>query len=117
LALEVGAAHPELAGVILESPARAPMDSVFNDARARLVPARLLVHDRYDLNAAAANVRIPVLWFELNSSDRRNGSTDELHGYRDIASRKTLVQLDPTFNMSKDFAQALSRWLDELPQH
>jgi uncharacterized protein len=116
LALEIGVAHPELAGVVLESPALRPMDAVFNDARARLVPAWLLVHDRYDLNAVAANVRIPVLWFELNSSDRRNGLSDEPRAYRDIASPKTLVWLDPTLNMSKDFAQALSRWLDELPR-
>ncbi len=41
------------------------MSAVFSDARARLVPARLLVRDRYDLNAAAANVRVPVLWFAV----------------------------------------------------
>ena len=59
LALEEAAAHPELAGVIVESPLEDPMSAIFNDARARLVPARLLVRDRYDLNAAAADVRVP----------------------------------------------------------
>ena len=43
LALEVAAAHPELAGVVLDTPIASPMNAVFNDARARLVPARLLV--------------------------------------------------------------------------
>ena len=69
LALEVAAAHPELAGVIVESPLADPMSAIFNDARARMVPAQLLVRDRYDLNAAAENVRVPVLWL---ASDARS---------------------------------------------
>ena len=63
LALEVAAAHSELAGVVLESPIEDPMSAIFNDARATLVPAHLLVGDRYDLNAPAAALRIPSLWF------------------------------------------------------
>ena len=69
LALEVAAAHPELAGVIVESPIADPMNAIFSDARARMVPAHLLVRDRYDLDAAAENVRVPVLW--LASDGRR----------------------------------------------
>ena len=68
LALEMAAAHAELAGVVMDSPLQTPMDAIFNDARAHLVPAHLLVRDRYDLNAAASAVRVPVLWFE-----RENG--------------------------------------------
>ena len=64
LALEVAAAHPELAGVVLDSPLEEPMAAIFHDPRARLVPARLLVRDRYDLNAPATALRIPSLWFE-----------------------------------------------------
>jgi hypothetical protein len=116
LALEVAAAHPELAGVILESPLPTPMDSMFGDARARLVPAQLLVPDRYDLDAAAAKVRISVLWFELNTQDAHNSLNDEPIAYREIANRKTIVWLNPALNLTKDFAGALSRFLDELPR-
>lgn len=62
LAVVVAAAHPELAGVVLEKPIEAPVDLIFNDPRAKLVPARLLVSDRYDLNGAAAKIRISSLW-------------------------------------------------------
>src|SRR5579859_4411629 len=36
LALEVAAAHPELAGVVLESPLDSPMNEIFADPRAKL---------------------------------------------------------------------------------
>ncbi|MGH9589240.1 MAG: alpha/beta hydrolase [Terracidiphilus sp.] len=62
LALEVAAAHPELGGVVLDAPMNAPLDLVFNDARAHLVPARLLFHDRYGMQEPAAGLRIPSLW-------------------------------------------------------
>jgi uncharacterized protein len=62
LALGVAGAHPELAGVVLDKPIDAPVDVVFNDPRAKLVPARLLVRDRYDLDAAAERLRVPSLW-------------------------------------------------------
>jgi pimeloyl-ACP methyl ester carboxylesterase len=62
LALQIAAAHPELAGVIIESPLDSPANIIFNDPRARLVPARLLVSDRYDLAAPAAALRTPSLW-------------------------------------------------------
>ena len=52
LALEVAAEHPELAGVMLESPLKDPVSVIFNDARARIVPAHWLVHDRYDHEGA-----------------------------------------------------------------
>ena len=114
LALEEAAAHPELAGVIVESPLADPARTIFSDARARMVPARLLVRDRYDLNAAAANVRVPVLWFapDLQSTV---GAPLEPAAYEKIADRKMLVWLSPSGDLDKQTADALSRWLDELP--
>ena len=110
LALETGAAHPELAGVILESPVASPMDVIFNDARARLVPARLLVRDRYDLSAAAVRLQIPALWLESDA-----GSSQEPDAYRKIAARKSIVWMSPSPDRDKQFSDAVSRWLDDLP--
>lgn len=62
LAIEIAATHPELAGVVLEKPIEAPVDVIFKDPRAKLVPARLLVRDRYELEAAAEKLRVPSLW-------------------------------------------------------
>jgi hypothetical protein len=111
LALEVAANHPELAGVIVDSPMADPMAAIFKDARARIVPARLLVRDRYDLHAAAAAVRIPVLWFESPMHD------EESSAYAQIAAHKMFVSVNPAGDVFKQTEDALSRWLDELPPH
>jgi pimeloyl-ACP methyl ester carboxylesterase len=116
LALEEAAAHPELAGVIVESPVTDPVQAIFSDARARMVPARLLVRDRYDLNAAAANMHVPVLWFAPDSRSTANAPLEPA-AYEKIADRKMLVWLSPSGDLDKQAADALSRWLDELPAH
>lgn len=114
LALEMAAAHPELAGVILESPDPSPMNVIFSDARARLVPARLLIRDRYDLNSAAGRLRVPVLWFERNAQDGTTALNEEPAAYRKIADHKALVWLNPQANANQDFSGAVRLWLDNL---
>lgn len=117
LAIELAAAHPEFGGVILESPLPSPMDPIFNDARARLVPGRLLVSDRYDLNAAASRLRIPALWFEWNARDGTTGMNQEPAAYGKIPGHKTLVWLNPQVNGNQDFAGGVTLWLDTLAAH
>jgi len=115
LALEEAAAHPELAGVIVESPLADPVNAIYNDARARMVPARLLVRDRYDLYAAAVNVRVPVLWFASDERSRAGVVPREPEAYGKISGRKMLVWLSPSADLNGQVADALARWLDELP--
>lgn len=114
LALEVAAGHPELAGVILQSPVEVPVDAIFKDARARLVPAHLLVRDRFDLNKAAAALRVPLLWFDWNDPRNLKRSETEPTVYREATSRKTIVWLNPQANSDRDFVDALKRFLDGL---
>ena len=101
LALEVAAQHPELAGLVLDSPLQAPMKAVFEDGRAHMVPAHLLVSDRYDLNASAAALRIPSLWIVSQPPE----------AYGNVSAPKTLAQSAP----SQDAADAVARWLAGLP--
>jgi len=117
LALEAAAEHPGLAGVVVDSPIDDPMGAIFNDARARLVPARLLVRDRFDLDAAAAADRIPVLWFERanGSGVGPAGARQEPEAYKKVAAHKMLVWLNPEGDVNKEAADAMSRWLDGLP--
>jgi pimeloyl-ACP methyl ester carboxylesterase len=112
LALEVAAGHPELAGVIVDSPMADPMAAIFNDARGRMVPARLLVRDRYDPVSAAAAVHVPVLWFER--ADATSALTEPA-AYKKVASHKMLVWVNPRGDVYVQTENALSRWLDELP--
>jgi len=117
LALEAGAEHPELAGLVVDSPIDDPAGAIFNDARARLVPARLLMRDRYDLDAAAAADRVPMLWFERanGNGDGPAGARQEPEAYKKVAAHKMLVWLNPEGDVNKQSADAMSRWLDELP--
>lgn len=115
LALEEAAAHPELAGAIVESPLAEPMNAIFGDARARMVPAHLLVRDRYDLDAAAAGVRVPVLWFASDERSRAGVVPHLPQTYEKIAGRKMLVWVSPSGDLNKQIADALARWLDALP--
>jgi len=109
LALEVAAAHPELAGAILESPLASPLDTIFADPRARLVPARLLVRDRYDLTASAKRVGIPVLWMQPPMHD------EESRAFAQIAALKMMASVNDGGNASQRIAAVLALWLDDLP--
>jgi pimeloyl-ACP methyl ester carboxylesterase len=114
LALEVAAAHPELAGVILEGPINAPIDAIFADPRARLVPAHLLVTDRYDTAAPATSLRIPSLWFFKNGSSTKSSPAQISGAYQKVTAPKMQVQLSPSPSATQDFTSALTRWLDDL---
>jgi len=124
LALEFAAAHPDLAGVILDQPLDAPMSAVFSDSRAALVPAHMLVRDRYNTAAAASALRVPSLWLETVPSAASARSAANVSAvppsYARIAAPKTLVWLnannptahDPTLAAQR--TAALTRWLDDL---
>lgn len=111
LALEVGTEHPELAGVVVDSPMQNPAGAIFNDARARMVPGRLLVQDRYDLGVAAEALRVPLLWFERTGA---TGASEDPQAYNKAAAKKMIVWLNPTSDMYKHTEDALGQWLDSL---
>jgi pimeloyl-ACP methyl ester carboxylesterase len=109
LALEIAAEQPQLAGVVLDQPLAAPADAIFNDPRARLVPAHLLVHDRWDATAPATALRIPSLWFAKESDPGTQVSSR-------VTSPKMVVWIGSNALPARDYQDALSRWLDNLPQ-
>lgn len=114
LALEFAAAHPDLAGVILQQPDEHPADSIFNDARARLVPARLLVNDRWDTNAAASNLLIPSLWFYVDSKSPVAPQSNSPKAYQAVSARKSIVWLSDSPDEARQLSSALSAFVDEL---
>lgn len=114
LALELAAKHPELAGAVIESPIENPVSILFNDGRAHVVPAHLLVHDRYDLDTPAAEMRIPSLWFLPFPAQDANGPAQNPALFQKVAARKMFVWLPPGRSGTKNFPDELSRWLDDL---
>ncbi|MGA9669731.1 MAG: alpha/beta fold hydrolase [Terracidiphilus sp.] len=115
LALELAAAHPDSAGVVLESPLTSPMNAIFNDPRARLVPAHLLVRDRFNADAAAS-LKIPLLWFESTTTPRATSQPEKPAAFQNVPSPKMLVWLASVRDPNKETADALTRWLDDLPK-
>lgn len=110
LALEIAAAHPELAGVVLDSPLPAPLALVFNDPRAHLVPAHLLFHDRYDIQSPAKQLRVPSLWILPAEASATETSEKQLMvAYEAVMSSKTLVP-----SAGSDELATLKKWLDRL---
>lgn len=120
LALEVAAAHPELAGVVLDAPINAPVDLVFHDARAHLVPAYLLFHDRYRMLKPAAGLRIPSLWIletDTTGASEQAPKQPLINAFNAITAPKSLVypaeSPDPMLNLTAE----LTRWLSSLNAH
>jgi pimeloyl-ACP methyl ester carboxylesterase len=114
LALEVAAAHPDLAGVVLDQPLQAPANAIFSDPRTHLVPAHALVKDRWDSSAAAAELLIPSLWFQQEGAN----ASDEAKDFKAVTATRMLVWLPATGAKEQtDYMNALVRWLDGLPGH
>ena len=113
LALEVAAAHPELGGVVVDTLQSAPEDAIFRDPRARLVPAHLLVPDRWDLNRAAASVLIPSLWFCRTAAEKSTREAEQA-AYSRVTARSQQAWLPAASESSGSFRSLLRRWLDDL---
>jgi pimeloyl-ACP methyl ester carboxylesterase len=107
LALELAAAHPDLAGVVLQSPIDAPANVIFNDARSKLIPVRLLVRDRYDLNVSAPALRMPSLWL-INAQDASLPAINLVFGRVNAQKTRVLLSADETI------AHPLQSWLANL---
>jgi hypothetical protein len=114
LALEFAASHPQLAGVVLVSPLSEPVEAVFRDGRARLVPARLLMGDRFDLNAPATGLRIPSLWLLRASTDSQPRAAAQTEALQKVTAPKTTVWLTPSTGENDTLARSFSSWLKSL---
>ncbi|HVC47168.1 MAG TPA: alpha/beta hydrolase [Terracidiphilus sp.] len=115
LALEIAAAHPNLAGVVLQQPRHDPTAAIFHDPRAFLVPAHWLVSDRWDLDTPAARMRIPSLWFEQKFPPGPLALPDSPATFQKIAGPKAFVWFVPSSNQDKGFVRILDGWLRDLP--
>jgi hypothetical protein len=73
-----------------------------------MVPARLLVRDRYDLDAAAGAVRVPLLWLEQQGAERQPEAYDK------VAPRKMIVWVNPAKDAERQYEDAMTRWMDGL---
>jgi uncharacterized protein len=117
LALEEAAQHPGLAGVVIEEPIGNPMQAIFNDPRARLVPAHLLVRDRWDINAAATTLRVPSFWIYQTTPPGQIGLPEPPDAFHRATSPKMLVWLTGSPQEHGALTAYLTRWTSALADH
>ncbi len=117
LAVEVAAAHPKLAGVVLEDPLPDPTSAIFHDPRAHIVPAHSLVSDRWDLDKATSRLQTPALWLEKTSPPGLLSLPERPAAFQKIPGPKSLVWVVSSANSDKDFTRILDAWLRDLPNH
>jgi len=98
LALETAAAHPDLAGIVLENPLESPTTTIFNDT-----------------TSAASNVLIPSLWFYWTADHNAGADQDEPASYQKVPARKMVVWLTGSAKEPAQFNAAMTNWLDQLP--
>lgn len=115
LALEAAANHPELAGVIIDELIPSATDAIFDDPRAKMVPARALVRDRWDSLKAASHLRIPSLWLNSQRMQRAEQSARKPEIFDHVLSPKRIVWLKAGDRPAKEYTDALSQWLEDLP--
>ncbi len=80
IAAETTRRHPQAPALILEDPAPPTLDSLQSDPRMRLLPIRLLFHDRFDPAKTLAQLRTPKLF---------------VYSARDAAGRYYNIAADP----------------------
>jgi uncharacterized protein len=115
LAVEFAAAHPDLAGVVADAPAQDAARVLFDDARARMVPAHWLARDRWDFPDSAADLRIPSLWFLPFPDEPRDGAPMRNPAFFEkISAPKMFVWLPPGRTTTVSFSGEFARWLDSL---
>ena len=99
-------------GVILANPLADATSVIFSDPRSRLVPAHLLVRDRYDLDGAARQLVTPSLW--LISQDQSGHSVGLPPAYQIVTAPKMSAVLRAPMESDPNFQMELKRWLDDL---
>lgn len=71
IAAEIARRHPHAAALILEDPKPPVLNSLASDARTRLIPIRLLFHDRFDPAKTLASLHTPKLMLYPNEATAR----------------------------------------------
>jgi uncharacterized protein len=115
LSLEVADAHPNLAGVVLLQPRLDPTSAIFRDPRARMVPAHWLTRERWDLSAAAAQLRVPSLWVDSPETASRSAQSILPEPFKRTTAPKSIIWLVPSPNLNQDLVRVLANWLRDLP--
>ena len=117
LAAELGAQHASLAGVVLDRPSAEGAGVIFADPRSRMVPARWLVGDRWDLITTSMHLGTPSLWLLPQPTPGEEHPKNWVAGsdaYSRAAKPKSAAWLRSPSYSDPHYQDQLSRWVDDL---
>jgi uncharacterized protein len=106
LAAQLAAQHSQIPALIVQDPQPDLLDQVRSDPRTRLLPVRLLFHDRFEIAPTLANLATPKLLVASAASPKQQSATL----YRGAADPKFTLFLSPSADAD---AQTFSRFFDQ----
>jgi uncharacterized protein len=112
LATQLATQHPEAAALILTAPRPDLLTLVRADARAKLLPVRLLFHDRFEITLPLSKLPIPKLLIVRDQIGHSDQQTATL--YHNAANPKFTVYLSaPPADNPAVLEQAFTRFFDQ----
>jgi uncharacterized protein len=109
LATQLSARHPQSPALILRAPEPNLLDRVRGDARTRLLPVRLLFHNRFEIAHTLATLPTPKLLLV----DPGPAADAVAALYRSAADPKFTLYLPSSTNPAPSFAEHLRRFFDQ----
>lgn len=107
LAVDMAQKHSVLPGIILDDPAPPALQQIQRDPRTKVLPIRLLFHDRFEMTPKLQELRTPKLFLTDGSA------TQSPEGYQNASAPKTVVYLKQPLSNDPNTREAISRFLSE----
>ncbi len=111
LAVNMAAQHAALPGIILDDPAPPALQKIQSDPRTKLLPLKLLFHDRFEMKPKLQQLKTPKLFLTDQEGKSEPGTPE---GYPDAGNPKSVVYLKHPLTSDLNTGEAISRFLSEL---
>jgi len=108
VATTLAAHHGAIPALIVVNPDPTIFDRLMADKRSTLVPARLLMHDRFDIAAGLATVATPKLLIQT-----KNTPDGQQIAYTKASTPKHIIDLTHVPSRDTALRETLSRFFDE----
>jgi uncharacterized protein len=111
IAADMAAQHGALPGIILDDPVPPALRQIQTDARTKLLPIKLLSHDRFELETKLQQLKTPKLFLtdQPGTSER-----DPPVGFQSATNPKTVVYLKQPLASDENSRETISRFIGEL---
>ncbi|HWZ50599.1 MAG TPA: alpha/beta fold hydrolase [Granulicella sp.] len=114
LATELAAQHPQIPALILQNPRPGIFDSVSTDPRTKLLPLRLLFHDRFEITQPLSTLATPKLFLLCETPHPADKNLPALQDLiHRAATPKVNANLHPADFDGPLYREEITRFLDQ----